>query len=774
MKSPLFLKAILCLVVSSTVFAVCPSYDLTGDCRVDIEDFALLGAGWLITYDPNDLANMASEWLDDGAFVTTWDTNLGTGTTVTLGLAGTVDAVIFWGDGSDPNYVTTPGPHTHNYGDNGVYTVSVIGTVTAYDSGNNGGADSERDKLISVDNWGQTGFTNMSHAFYSCSNLGSVPANSNGLEGVTDMSGMFHGVGFNSDISGWDTSGVTDMSEMFRSSSFNQDISGWDTSSVTDMSGMFRASLFNQDINSWDTSSVTDMSYMFHGAGFNSDISGWDTSSVTDMQFMFSNTSSFNQDINGWDTSSVTKMQSMFYNASVFNGAIGNWDTSSVTDMTDMFRDARWFNQNIGGWNTSAVINMGRMFQDASAFNQPIGGWDTSSVFYMNHMFYNAYSFNQDIGSWVTSSLLNTQDMFGNALTFNQPIGNWDTSNVFTMSRMFYNASSFNQGINGWNTSSVYNMQSMFSYASSFNGDISGWDTSSVTDMGGMFSNASGFNGDIGSWDTSSVTGMSYMFSNASAFNGDIGGWDTSSVTDMRDMFHNASAFNGGIGNWDTSSVINVDDMFYAASSFDQDLSGWCVVNILAKPLNFDLGATSWALPRPLWGACPEISFITTWDTSLAISKTVTLALAGAADVTINWGDGYTDTFTGSSPVHEYFSNGIYTVHVTGTVTEYNSYDYGGSPSERAKLVSVDRWGKVGFTNMNYAFQSCSELLTVPDTSDGLEAVTDMDYMFFAASSFNRDLSGWCVTNIPDEPLNFDSGANSWLLPRPVWGTCPP
>jgi hypothetical protein len=51
--------------------------------------------------------------------------------------------------------------------------------------------------------------------------------------------------------------------------------------------------------------------------------------------------------------------------------------------------------------------------------------------------------------------------------------------------------------------------------------------------------------------------------------------------------------------------------------------------------------------------------------------------------------------------------------------------------------------------------------------------------MFLNASSFNADLSFWCVTLIPTVPssggiVSFDGGASSWTLPRPIWGTCPP
>ena len=421
---------------------------------------------------------------DGTAFVTIWDTSLGDGTTVTLALAGTVDATIDWGDGTD-TYVNTPGPHVHDYGADGIYTVSVTGSVTAYNSMDHGGTNSERNKLVSVDSWGQLGFTSMSEAFRWCENLVSVPSTSDGLEDVTDMSRMFDGT-----------------------FSFNQDIGGWDTSSVTDMSSMFQeASSFNGNIGSWDTSSVTDMHAMFFLA------------------------SSFNQDISGWDTSSVTNMNGVFSTASSFNGNIGGWDTSSVTTMRYMFIDAPSFNQDISGWDTSRVTNMGMMFDGAESFNQDIGGWDTSSVLDMERMFYEASAFNGDIGGWDTSSVTTMEQMFHEASAFNQNIGNWDTSSATNMNSMFRNALAFNQDISGWNTSSVARMGYMFYNAFAFNQNIGGWDTSSVFDMGSMFAGAVAFNQPIGGWDTSRVNYMGHMFHVAWAFDQDLSGWCVTNIT---------------------------------------------------------------------------------------------------------------------------------------------------------------------------------------------------------------------------------------------------
>jgi len=48
-----------------------------------------------------------------------------------------------------------------------------------------------------------------------------------------------------------------------------------------------------------------------------------------------------------------------------------------------------------------------------------------------------------------------------------------------------------------------------------------------------------------------------------------------------------------------------------------------------------------------------------------------------------------------------------------------------------------------------------------------------MNSMFRNATAFNQNLSGWCVSLITSAPNRFDSGASSWDLARPVWGTCP-
>ncbi len=378
--------------------------------------------------------------LDPDVFATTWKTDnpgssnnssinipvVGVGYSYQVNWNGDSDF-----DDADESTIYTTSV-THDFGTPGAYTIHIKGNFPRLYFNDLG----DKEKILSVDQWGIQQWASMERAFKGASNLVIDAQDAPDLSNATSLDAMFS----SASILGTGTGNWN-----------------WDTSTITNMGRMFNdAPLFNKNIGAWNTSLVEGFDFIFSDASsFNQDIGLWNTSSAISFLRMFDNAVAFNQDIGQWNTANVEIMFGTFAGASAFDQDIGQWNTSSVTSMASMFESAISFNQNIGMWNTSSVTNMAIMFQNAQAFNQPIGQWNTAMVNSMSHMFKDNIAFNQDIGSWNTALVTDMGNMFNSATSFNQDIGNWDTSMVSFMSFMFNNAVNFDQDLSAWNIEMV-------------------------------------------------------------------------------------------------------------------------------------------------------------------------------------------------------------------------------------------------------------------------------------------------------------------------------
>ena len=403
------------------------------------------------------------------------------------------------------------------------------------------------------------------------------------------------------------------------------------------------------------TSNVTNMSSMFHNdKSFNQDISSWDVSNVTNMTSMFSGALGFNWDLSEWCVSKIPSLPTTFavnsalelVNYPVWGTCPRHEDGSVPEEPVSQVDLSQITNHDVPGeWYVEVASNEEREAEYDNVIASvlvAINAGSEQNVTLEDLVIYTDSSNNtfvasvteddagKVIGTLVVKIKVVIQEEPSNygptGLRANYPGTGWykatDTGTVFCKDVPALETQVFEEGgleyicvhtkedakLYGERAavSNITDMSYMFQNDTSFNSDISSWDVSNVVNMRSMFNSATSFNQDISNWDVSNVANMWSMFNNATSFNQDISNWNTGRVTNMSSIFARASSFNQDISNWDVSNVVSMSSMFNNATSFNQDLGKWCVSFIPTKPSNFDLSATTWNKPRPVWGTCPE------------------------------------------------------------------------------------------------------------------------------------------------------------------------
>ncbi|MCP4456809.1 MAG: BspA family leucine-rich repeat surface protein [Cytophagales bacterium] len=574
-------------------------------------------------------------------FITLWSTTDGQITIPTTGSGYSYDIV--WTNQTNPSVGDGSisgqnGNYTITGLENGsIYQVEISGTFPQIYFNNSG----DKDKILSVEQWGNMEWRSMNSAFKGCQNL-TIPALDYPILGVdTDFSWMFHGSNFNSDIGHWDVTNVKNMSRMFSYTPFDQDIGSWDVQNVEDMSYMFYlAADFTGNVGQWGTkvSNVLDMRYMFSYASlFNDDISTWDVRNVQNMHAMFSGASTFNRNIGNWAVNNVAGMSSLFSGASAFNGNIELWANKlgSVTTMSQMFYGSSAFNRNIGTWQVGSVQSMRYMFSNASTFDQDLGGWDVSSVTDMDFMFSNTSisSANYDalLTGWASlPSLQIGVDLGASNLAYCSGASGrttltdtylWDITGDY---QACPNTTPF---VTRWNVSNndivIKTSGSGYDYMvewtdlsnplvnTAIDGPFYGDATINLPTnnqyeikIWGTFPRLSFGTSELASvesWGDNIWVSMYGGFSacpNLVINAGDNP--DLSNVTDMRYMFLTANSMNQDISTWDVSNVELMSGMFWGNTIFNQDISGWNVSNVISMSDMFN-GASSFNQDISSW-----------------------------------------------------------------------------------------------------------------------------------------------------------------------------
>jgi len=213
-------------------------------------------------------------------FITTWKTdNIGLTEDNQIGIPTnsnyTYNYTINWGDGYVDENVT--GDINHTYASAGVYRIKIDGefpTIFFYENynGNDNNMNSDKRKLLSVEQWGDIKWKSMRGSFAGCQNMNFKATDTPDLSQVDDMSLTFlYAYNFSgTGMSNWDVSNITKMYGTFNGAkSFNENIENWDVSSVTNMYSMFygATSFSNRNLSGWSVENVENHSKFSEGWG---------------------------------------------------------------------------------------------------------------------------------------------------------------------------------------------------------------------------------------------------------------------------------------------------------------------------------------------------------------------------------------------------------------------------------------------------------------------------------------------------------------------------
>ena len=132
----------------------------------------------------------------------------------------------------------------------------------------------------------------------------------------------------------------------------------------------------------------------------------------------------------------------------------------------------------------------------------------------------------------------------------------------------------------------------------------------------------------------------------------------------------------------------------------------------------------------------------------------------------ILWGDGSNSTNVSDSQSHTYSTAGTYTVTVLGDGLK--SISLFSDNANALQLESIEQWGGTEWTTMDDAFEGASNMVYRATDAPDLSKVTHTSGMFWGASSFDGDLSGWNVSSVTNmfgmfsSASSFNQTLNSW------------
>lgn len=636
---------------------------------------------------------------------------------------------------------------------------------------------------------------------------------------VTSTNSMFESCyNFNQDISSWDVSNVTSMSGMFEmANAFNQDISSWDVSNVTDMSYMFSMTVFDQPLGLWDVSSVTRMDSMFAQSNMSQDLSEWCVANIHSYPQSFASFSPLedmpefhpqwgtcprgeNGEIDEEEnptnfrfrieSGSVTPEQVGFevytdFESEPLELVLLDSDTGEYIETIDFSGEGKYGTEYLEGFFDPSFPEE---FED-NTYIFYSGLESTINTFEVRSK-HSRVSIVRYL-SPTSRDYPNAPDDFDGSLevlSYSTTIPNQITK---VENSLLLLPSYIPKAFNNFNDS--------FSESTHIGTDITGWDVSHVKSMGKTFSRCSNFNQDISRWDVGNVTDMEYMFRGCINFNQDLSSWCVKNISSQPNRFDfdcpswtlprpqwgtcPDDGENGQIediyeGDEPVRITYDATDVYPDSTVFKIYIGNaykkWEIRKLGEVVFNSDMTSPNFTLVANsddntniqlmnFEGGVDSLEVYSKGE-AVYIEVTSNLGRATSPEITVDSFGSVIQRMTFDTkdcPI-------TLPVELPPNITSLKNmfYNCGGYISD------ITSWDTTNIVSMESTFSANSSFNQ--DISNwNTENVLSMRTAFYNCTSFNQDLSSWCVTKIPVEPDYFDLLAESWTLPRPVWGTCP-
>lgn len=143
----------------------------------------------------------------------------------------------------------------------------------------------DKDKLVSIDQWGSNPWSDLTNSFRECDSLLTTPLDTPNFSQLTSLANTFYGCElFDGAVNHWDISNVESIIYMFgQCPQFNQPVNNWNVSNVELMIGTFAgATSFNQPVDNWNTNRLKLSMATFQDAqNFNQNIGNWKLDSIS-------------------------------------------------------------------------------------------------------------------------------------------------------------------------------------------------------------------------------------------------------------------------------------------------------------------------------------------------------------------------------------------------------------------------------------------------------------------------------------------------------------